>query len=315
MLNRLTDQQASCKENAASTLSMQAAKPPCQEEPSSPPKRQKISNDDEHHDMIDTMLHGGADDVAKVNALHGAKLKALERLLEGKSLTGMQPPSVPINVVTKSGALRVLLPDGSVTDDGPPTNDSAIVPFAGEGHGEDLLSDEEKTSFTAALKVGLDFMQKHYADAKTSLVELEQWSSLKYIQNAVDEMHACMTVTPSSRSTARCTMEWICKNLRVHPLLCPCANELSQWNCPPLPLQSVHQNLETHWNEVKALLVAKENWEVLRDLSSTREILASTVANGFIAENDRSLVRRSLQTMQDAFFADDPSVLHGVVWQ
>ena len=174
------------------------AKPPCQEQPSSLPKLRKISHDDEHHDMIDTMLHGGADDDAKVKAVYDAKLKALERLLEGKSLTGMQPPSVPINVVTKAGALRVLWPDGSVTDDGPPTNDSAIVPFEGEGHGDNLLSDDEKTSFTAALKVSLDFMQKHYADAKKTLVESEQWSALELIQNAVDEMQACMTATPSS---------------------------------------------------------------------------------------------------------------------
>ena len=272
-----------------------APQPPCHEEPSSPPKRQKISHDHNHQDE---------------------KLKALERLLDGKDLTCMQPPSVPINVLTRSGTSKVLWPDGSLTDEELPVNEAAIVPFSGEGQKEDLLSDEEATSFTAALEEGVVFMKKHHAGIKKSLVEAEQWSLLTRIQNAVDVMDACMTTKPSSRSTAKRTLEWVCSNLRAHPQLCQCANELVKWNCPPEPWMTVHKSLETHWDEVKALLVESEKWVMSSNLTSAREVMASTMANGQVmADNDRSLVQDSVQAIKDLVSADDsPTVLNQIVW-
>jgi hypothetical protein len=90
------------------------AKSPFKEEPSSVPKRQKLS----HEDSV---------------AEYAGRLGATERLLDGKSLTGMQPPSVPINVLTRSGVVSTLLPDGNLINVEPLINDAAIVPFQATG--------------------------------------------------------------------------------------------------------------------------------------------------------------------------------------
>ena len=78
---------------------------------------------------------------------------------------------------------------------------------------------------------------------------------------------------------------------------------------------TVHKNLETHWDEVKALLVEREKWVMLSKLTSAREVMASTMANGQVmADIDRSLVQDSVQAIKDLVSADDNvSVLHKVV--
>ena len=73
--------------------------------------------------------------------------------------------------------------------------------------------------------------------------------------------------------------------------------------------------METHWDEVKALLVEREKWVILSKLTSARAVMASTMANGQVmADNDRSLVQDSVQAIKDLVAADDDvSVLHKVV--
>ena len=181
----------------------------------------------------------------------------------------------------------------------------------------DLLSDEEKTWLKEALIEGLGFMQKYYSDVTKSLLETKQWTALANIQKSMERMRDILTAVPSRRSTTIDAMESICKSFRVHPLLRPCANKLSTWNCPPKHVRDVHNNFEEHWEEVKILLIAKENWGLLHVLSRVRKVLASTVESSqFSTEHDRSLVQGALRALQYSVTIDDrPSKLHGIVWQ
>ena len=291
-----------------------APRPPCHEEPSSPAKRPRNSPQHDHQDEEPPSLGKRLKRISHQHHHKDKNLEALERLLDGKELTSMQPPSVPINVMMRSGT-KVLWPDGSLTDEKPSNNEAGIVSFADKGQEGDLLSDEEVASFEKALEGAEVFMQQHHAGIKKSLVEAEKWSLLTCIQNTMDVLNACSKTKPSSRSTARKTLEWICSNLRAHPGLCPCANELIKWNCPQEPWMAVQKKLETHRDEVKALLVEKEKWMILSQLTTARAVMASTVANGqAMADNDRSLVQDSVQAIKDLVAADDDvSVLHKVV--
>ena len=170
---------------------------------------------------------------------------------------------------------------------------------------EDLLSDEEKGSFTAALRIALATVQQQYEEVKGMMVQAEHWTSLQLIQHSVNVMDQCVTANHAGadkdwrRSTAVGTVDLLCRNLSVSPLLHSCVAELQKWDGREQSLQVVRDSLDAHWPEMKALLAAQENWEVLQNLTSARSILASTLTGGrVIPEEDRPSVLQAMQVLQ-----------------
>ena len=104
------------------------------------------------------------------------------------------------------------------------------------------------------------------------------------------------------------------RNLSVSPLLHSCVAELQKWGGHAQSLQVVRNSLDAHWPEMKALLAAQENWEVLQNLTSARSILASTLTGGrVILEEDRPSVLQALRVLQDVISAEDrPSLLQAM---
>jgi hypothetical protein len=186
-----------------------------------------------------------------------------------------------------------------------------------EGQIDNPLSTEEWTAFRTAMTVALDFMQRNYDEVKVSLVEAEQWSSLACIQQAADSMHACTKdVSPPCQFTAAQTVDSICKILQAHPLLSPCADDLAKWNSRSESLRPMHETLEAHWDDVKAFLITKENWEVLRDLTAARSSMTSSIVDGrILSDQENSMVRMVLKALQELINAGDtPAALQGIAW-
>jgi hypothetical protein len=185
---------------------------------------------------------------------------------------------------------------------------------------EDLLSDEEQGSFTAALRMALAIVQQQYEEVKGMMVQAEQWTCLQLIQQSLHVMDQCVTANHAGadkdwrRSTAVCTVDLLCRNLSVSPLLHSCVVELQKWNGHAQSLQVVRNSLDAHWPEMKASLVAQERWEELQNLTSARSILASTLPDDcVILEEDRPSVLQALRVLQDVISAEDrPSVLQAI---
>ena len=125
---------------------------------------------------------------------------------------------------------------------------------------EDLLSDEEQGSFTAALRMALATVQQQYEEVKGMMVQEEQWSSLQLIQHSLNVMSTCVTANHAGadkdwrRSTAVGTVDLLCRNLSVSPLLHSCVAELQKWDGHAQSLQVVRNCLDAHWPEMKASL-------------------------------------------------------------
>ena len=116
------------------------------------------------------------------------------------------------------------------------------------------------------------------------------------------------------RSTAVGTVDLLCRDLSVSPVLHSCVAELQKWGGHEQSLQVVHNSLDAQWPEMRASLVGQERWEVLQNLTSARSILASTVTAGrVILEEDRPSVLQALRMLQDVISAEDrPSWLQAM---
>ena len=155
-----------------------------------------------------------------------------------------------------------------------------------------VLTIDEQQSFLVALSRTLNSMKENYDQITAPLILHEQWQQLTAIRNSMEGLSRCLTQQHAGkpgcwkRSTAIETISSIAKQLQEStPLLKQCCADLEEWNAdsPLICVRSVLQVFEEAWScdweRQKQSLVAQEQWEMLQQLTCTKQQLSMLLSD------------------------------------